>query len=180
MDFLHFLPSELCGLLLCAGLWLALRAYLRRWHTMRVVTVIDGDTVIAVSAKGRKRRIRLAGIDAPEQGQRMAEQAKQFVMARCLRQLVRVKLVGTDRYGRHVGYVRTNGRCLSRLLVSEGLAFALPAAWGLRGASTLAWLRGRGVHRGFGQPKPWAAGTRRFRFVGWMRWKFRSARRRTF
>jgi len=74
--------------------------------TGTVVKVADGDTVTMVDDKGFKHRIRLAGIDAPEQG----DQPYGKESTRGLRWLVHNKEITVeyskhDRYGRIVGKV---------------------------------------------------------------------------
>ena len=58
----------------CVGLvglcvaWLPSAAWAERW-VGKVVGVADGDTVTVLDAQQRRHRIRLLGIDAPEQNQ---------------------------------------------------------------------------------------------------------------
>ena len=84
----------------------------------KVVKVIDGDTVTMVDGNGFKHRVRLAGIDAPEQGgQSYGEES-----TKSLRWLVHNKGVTAeyskyDRYGRIVGKILVGSKgdtfCLS-------------------------------------------------------------------
>lgn len=50
--------------------------------TGRVVRVIDGDTVVVLTAPATEVRIRLAGIDAPEKGQPFGQRSRQFLASR--------------------------------------------------------------------------------------------------
>ena len=86
--------------------------------TGKVVKVVDGDTVTMVDDKGFKYRIRLAGIDAPEQG----DQPYGKESTRGLRWLIHGKGITVeyskyDRYGRIVGKVLVGSKgdtfCLS-------------------------------------------------------------------
>lgn len=88
-----------------------------------VVGVLDGDT-IDVLYNGKTERIRLNGIDAPEQGQDYGQRAKQLALELAQGQRVNVETKEQDRYGRTVGDVfLPDGRNLNRELVGAGLAW---------------------------------------------------------
>ncbi len=106
------------GLLVAGGL---------RAATVKVVRVIDGDTVILSDG----RHLRYAGINAPElhpetgPPEPFARQAylrnRELVEGRVLRFEPATR--SRDRYGRLLGYLfLPNGRLVSEILVSEGLA----------------------------------------------------------
>jgi micrococcal nuclease len=88
----------------------------------RVVSVIDGDT-IDVMREGREVRIRLEGIDAPENGQDFSQRAKQFTSVAIFGKSVSVGVKETDRYGRLVARVIADGKDVSLALVEAGLAW---------------------------------------------------------
>lgn len=95
------------------------------WESIsgKVISVIDGDTIDLLH-NGRPLRIRLNGIDAPEQGQPNGHRAKQFVQELAAAQLVTVKVFDTDKYGRSVGDVfLPDGRNLNREIVRAGYAW---------------------------------------------------------
>ena len=69
-----------------------------------VVGVNDGDT-ITILAESRTVRVRLFGIDCPEQGQAFGQAAKKRVSALCARSVVRVQPKGKDAFGRTLGIV---------------------------------------------------------------------------
>ena len=84
----------------------------------KVIKVIDGDTVTMVDGNGFKHRVRLAGIDAPEQGGQFYGEES----TKNLRWLVHNKGVTAeyskyDRYGRIVGKILVGSKgdtfCLS-------------------------------------------------------------------
>ena len=82
-----------------------------------VVKVVDGDTVTMVDDKGFKHRIRLAGIDAPEQG----DQPYGKESTKGLRWLIHDKGI-TVEYSKHDRY----GRIVGKVLVSpKGNTFCL-------------------------------------------------------
>lgn len=72
---------------------------------------------------GRKYRIRLRGIDAPENSMPYGKEAKEeltkIVQGKCLRVLV----YGEDRYGRCVGDVYCNGIFVQEAMLKKGLAW---------------------------------------------------------
>ncbi len=91
-----------------------------------VTEVVDGDTLEVRLADGRVERLRLVGINTPEDGECLADEA-----ARRLTVLVlggRVRLVrdqsDRDQYGRLLRHVLVGGRSVGEVLVSEGLAFS--------------------------------------------------------
>jgi micrococcal nuclease len=91
----------------------------------RVVEVVDGDT-IDVAWDGTQERVRLVGINTPERGECLADEAAQR-----LRDLVdgrEVALVpdrtDRDRFGRLLRHVEVDGTDVGGLLVQEGLALA--------------------------------------------------------
>jgi len=86
--------------------------------TGKVVKVVDGDTVTMVDDKGFKHRIRLAGIDAPEQG----DQPYGKESTKGLRWLIHDKGI-TVEYSKHDRY----GRIVGKVLVGpKGNTFCLP------------------------------------------------------
>jgi micrococcal nuclease len=88
----------------------------------KVVAVHDGDT-ISVMRGGRAERVRLQGIDAPEDGQDFSNRAKQFLSDLVFGKVVSVELRDTDRYGRTVGRVTVDGHDAGLDLVRAGLAW---------------------------------------------------------
>jgi endonuclease YncB( thermonuclease family) len=90
---------------LLAGLALAISCAAHADFSGEVVAVTDGDTITVLDAGKTRRKVRLAGIDAPERGQpggyRSKESLSQLVYAR----RVRVEDEKNDPYGRIVGKV---------------------------------------------------------------------------
>uniref|UniRef100_A0A7N0THZ6 TNase-like domain-containing protein n=1 Tax=Kalanchoe fedtschenkoi TaxID=63787 RepID=A0A7N0THZ6_KALFE len=86
-------------------------------HGYRVINV-QNDEVL-----GRKYRIRLRGIDAPESAMPYGKEAKaellNLVQGRCLR----VFVYDEDRYGRSVGDVYSNGVFVQEVMLKKGLAW---------------------------------------------------------
>jgi micrococcal nuclease len=92
----------------------------------RVVRVNDGDTV-TVSINGRRQKIRLIGIDAPEIGQgSWGEKAKRHlaeIISSSRSVFVEFDVERTDKYGRLLAYVKaTDGRSVNAEMLRDGYA----------------------------------------------------------
>jgi len=108
-----------------AALLLALFAVASTAATLegRIVGVADGDTVTLLDAGQRQHKIRLAGIDAPENGQPFGHRSKQALSRLVFGQDVVVEYKKKDRYGRIVGRVEAEGRDVNLGLLREGAAW---------------------------------------------------------
>ena len=84
----------------------------------RVVSVPDGDSLQLKDG----RRVRLLGIDAPERGRCMADEARTKLVELAQGRHVRLKNVVTDSYGRMLANVIVKGWPLARALLAAGLA----------------------------------------------------------
>lgn len=99
----------------------------RAWPA-RVVSVVDGDTIVVEPVDGGEQvKIRLHGVDAPERRQPSGEAARSLMFAVALFRHVLVEGKGQDRYGRVVAIVRLNtGESLQSVLLKSGLAWVWP------------------------------------------------------
>ncbi|WP_158680860.1 thermonuclease family protein [Micropruina glycogenica] len=109
---------------------------------LRRPRVVDGDTFDATDADGRRVRVRLIGVDAPEirhgatPAQCGAVQAQQE-LRRLLATVASLQMVpdpnsvAVDRYGRRLGYVQIEAGDVALLLLRAGVV----EAWGPRGAA---------------------------------------------
>jgi endonuclease YncB( thermonuclease family) len=84
------------------------------------VKISDGDTL---TCDGEK--IRLCGIDAPERSQPFGQEAKQYLAKLLTGKTVTLTPVGTDRYGRTVAEVKTNGsdQTVNATMARAGMAY---------------------------------------------------------
>ncbi|MBI5814156.1 MAG: thermonuclease family protein [Nitrospinae bacterium] len=108
-------------------------SYAGKIETAVIVHVIDGDTVVALIGKSR-RKVRLLGIDAPEKEgpytrwEPMSREARTRVEELALHKTVELSYGGQtreDKYGRLLGYVTLpGGTDLNETLIREGLAEA--------------------------------------------------------
>lgn len=87
-----------------------------------VVAVADGDT-ITVARDHVTRKIRLAGIDAPEKNQPFGLIAREFLSSLAFGKDVDVETEKMDRYGREVGKVLLDGKDINLAMVLAGLAW---------------------------------------------------------
>ena len=89
----------------------------------KVLRVRDGDS-LSVYAEGRRRELRLYGIDAPELGQR-AGKASRRALSRLVKpgDVVDVRSMDTDVYGRIVGVVTRKNLNVNLEMVRRGRAW---------------------------------------------------------
>jgi endonuclease YncB( thermonuclease family) len=71
----------------------------------KVVKVADGDTVTIVDDNGKKHRIRLMGIDAPEKDQPYGKESTQSLIGLVSGKVVTIEYQKRDRYKRIIGKV---------------------------------------------------------------------------
>ena len=90
--------------------------------------VADGDTITVVD-NGKRIKVRLVGIDAPETskmknepGQPFSRKSTKHLAGMVLSKSVTVTSYGTDRYGRTLGVVFVNGKNVNLEMVNAGLA----------------------------------------------------------
>lgn len=86
-----------------------------------VARVLDGDTIELENGE----RIRLIGIDAPEQGELFYEEAKDFLKERVEGKKVILEKDASqdkDKYGRFLRYVFIEGKLINCELLRAGLA----------------------------------------------------------
>ena len=89
----------------------------------KVIKVADGDTVTVLDSSHTQHKIRLSGIDAPEQRQAFGNVSKQSLTKLVAGQSVVVEWEKTDRFGRKVGKVLLNGVDCNLLQIQRGLAW---------------------------------------------------------
>jgi len=111
--------------IICLIIFLTLLTFIapaKAWDG-KVVGVSDGDT-ITVMHNGRGERIRVYGIDAPENSQDFGKRAKQFASNQVFGEIVTIEPIDVDRYGRTVSIVvYGRGQNLSEELIKAGYAW---------------------------------------------------------
>jgi len=91
--------------------------------TGRVVRIADGDTVSVLDAANNQHKVRLYGIDTPEQNQPYGNAAKIALRDLVSQKAVGVVVVTTDSYGRVVGTVYHEGVNINHAMVANGYAW---------------------------------------------------------
>lgn len=87
------------------------------------ISVQDGDSFVLRTGDGRKLRIRIEGIDAPEKGQPFADVSRRH-LARLLRDRpLRLEVRKVDRYGRQVARVADGDTDVGLAQLQAGLAW---------------------------------------------------------
>jgi endonuclease YncB( thermonuclease family) len=101
--------------------------------TGRVIAVTDGDTIRVLDKDRVEHKVRLVGIDAPEQRQLFGNASKQHLAKLVARKKVFIESSKTDRYGRLLGKVWTQPsdcpRCGKTLDVNLAQVTAGMAWW---------------------------------------------------
>lgn len=92
--------------------------------TAKVITVIDGDTVMVLRGKKEKIKIRLADIDAPELAQEFGAESQKSLADLVLKKDVQVSTRAVDDYGRVVANLSVNGMDVNAEQVRRGAAWA--------------------------------------------------------
>jgi len=90
-----------------------------------VVRVADGDT-LTVDLQGKQVKVRLCGVDAPEQAQPLGKESKALLQKLTFGKEVAVMEIDRDRYGRVVAEVFSLGEpeiYINGDLVQAGLAY---------------------------------------------------------
>jgi len=89
----------------------------------RVEIVHDGDTVTCLDESGRRKRVRLSGIDAPELDQPHGRASRDALRGK-IGAAVRVEEQGRDQHGRLLGRLFVGDRDINLEMVAEGHAWA--------------------------------------------------------
>lgn len=98
--------------------------------TGRVVGVADGDTVTVLDAGNVQHKVRLTGIDAPEQNQPYGNRSKQSLSDMVFDKTVTVESNKRDRYGRELGKVLMDGMDVNLEQIRRGMAWHYKAYQG--------------------------------------------------
>jgi micrococcal nuclease len=91
--------------------------------TARIVGVVDGDTIRALTKDNQLLRVRLRNIDAPEKGQAFGQAAKQNLSQYIFGRDVELHVFGRDRYGRFLAVVMLDGVDINLQQVRDGYAW---------------------------------------------------------
>ena len=84
--------------------------------------MVDGDT-LDVIVQGKRIRVRILDIDAPEHAQPYGHRSRQSLIALCGGEAAQVDVDKHDRNGRLLAYVRCNGSEAGAEQVRRGMAW---------------------------------------------------------
>ena len=88
----------------------------------KVIAVMDGDTVM-VLRDGKKIKVRMANIDAPESDQEFGKESRQALADRVLGKQVHINSQAVDSYGRMIAELSMEGRSVNEEQVQKGMAW---------------------------------------------------------
>ena len=89
----------------------------------RVITIIDGDSIIVTNRQGKRHKVRLAGIDAPERGQPYGDKAKRHLASLIGGKRIQLESYKYDQYGRVVAKIMLLDQDINLSMVRAGLAW---------------------------------------------------------
>jgi endonuclease YncB( thermonuclease family) len=89
----------------------------------KVVGVSDGDTITVLDDQKRQHKVRLDGIDAPDNNQDFGSRAKQSLSDLVFGKTVTVTSSKKDKYGRTLGKVTLDGKNINLEQVNRGMAW---------------------------------------------------------
>lgn len=95
-----------------------------RTFSARVTYVCDGDSVWVKPRWGRRTKLRLIGMDAPETEQAFGRDATEVLRKKIAGAWVSVTAVGVDPYGRLISRVELGRTDVSEFMIKEGFAWA--------------------------------------------------------
>ncbi len=91
---------------------------------MRVIGIKDGDTVVLLTKEKEEITVRLSEIDAPERKQAFGTVSRTYLSNLIFNKEVKLDKVGTDRYGRTLGFIYSrNGTNINLEMVKMGMAW---------------------------------------------------------
>ena len=125
----------------------------------KVVAVSDGDSLTIVGKDAKRRRVRLAEVDAPERKQPFGAESRKSLAAICLQKTAAVETIRTDDYQRLVAKVNCAGVDANTEQVRRGMAWVVAGTLlpnsPLPEMEANARLRGIGLWAGEKPEPPW-------------------------
>jgi len=89
----------------------------------RVVRIADGDTLTLLDATKQQHRVRMTGIDAPENGQAFGARSKTSLSALVFDKEVQAECVKRDQYGRELCKILVGGTDVNLEQIRTGMAW---------------------------------------------------------
>lgn len=88
----------------------------------KVIGATNGDTIGVLSPK-EMIKVRLEGIDAPEEGKSFGHKARDHIKELLLNKQVTVNKTGIDKYGRTLGFVYLGSTDVNARMIEDGYAW---------------------------------------------------------
>lgn len=88
----------------------------------QVIAVMDGDTVL-VLREGKKIKVRLVNIDAPEAAQEFGRESRDALAGMVLKKQVQINSRAIDSYGRMIAEISLDGQSVNEAQVRNGMAW---------------------------------------------------------
>ncbi|WP_313380289.1 thermonuclease family protein [Proteiniphilum saccharofermentans] len=111
-------------ILLLTFLFVCLQVYPQDEIHGRSVRVADGDTFTLLDDNNVQHRIRLEGIDAPEQGQAFGNRSREYLSNLIVGKRLKATYKEKDRYGRILGKVSTDSiKDINLEMIKAGMAW---------------------------------------------------------
>ena len=114
------------GFLLFVWLFFGCTAALQAAEAVSLVHVSDGDGLRVSRADGAESRVRLYGIDAPEDGQEGGDMAVAGLRDLLAGRRLSLLSMTRDRFGRDVALVFADGENVNAAMIERGLAWVYP------------------------------------------------------
>ena len=89
----------------------------------KIIKIHDGDTMHIIDSDGRKHKIRMAYIDAPEINQAYGMQSRDNLIDAALNKKAKVRVFEADRYQREVAQVSVGTIDLNLMQIRDGAAW---------------------------------------------------------
>ena len=89
----------------------------------KIIKIHDGDTMHIIDSDGRKHKIRMAYIDAPEINQAYGTQSRDNLIDAALNKKAKVRVFEADRYQREVAQVSVGTIDLNLMQIRDGAAW---------------------------------------------------------
>lgn len=89
----------------------------------KIIKIHDGDTMHIIDSDGRKHKIRMAYIDAPEINQAYGTQSRDNLIDAALNKKAKVRVFESDRYHREVAQVSVGTIDLNLMQIRDGAAW---------------------------------------------------------
>jgi len=124
----------------------------------RVVGITDGDTITVLDANNKQHKIRLEGIDSPENSQPYGDQARRALGKLVFQKNVRIDWMERDKYGRILGHVYADDHWVNLEMVEGGWAWHFikyNSMEALAEAQKKALYIGQGLWAGKSPMPPW-------------------------